>query len=138
MSQILMGMSYVNVITLNYTRQNLFYSVLEEYSIWNPYNEVLDRYRPNLLKENWQLNIRYKDLKRVLLASLIVFFTSAVCVFRHKNSQTGGVCYSESLKDFEECYERGPIDFWSIWLQNLPWTLGYYLGLQITHLDFYE
>ena len=57
-----MGFTYVNIVILYNCRQNPFYSIKEEYSIWNPYNNEFPKYNQNLQQEGWRKDVKYKTI----------------------------------------------------------------------------
>jgi len=63
-TQIALGMMFVNTITLRGVRKNPFYSATEEYSSFNPYNLTVLRFRVvNSLPQNWNKDKEYETIK---------------------------------------------------------------------------
>ena len=74
MLSLVLGVSYVNYVTLNNTRGNVFFSLREEYSVYNPYIDAYPfKYSKCLDRENWNLYAKYLDFKSVLFVGMFVF-----------------------------------------------------------------
>ena len=155
--QILMGFSFVNLVTLQYLRRSLFYSVLEEDSLHNPYVETYSRYF-FYRGRNWEL--QYSSLKTNLLYSIFLYIFSVSFVLKSKHDMSllclpnsenltlsfieerlgtdmanvvRKLCLSPEIQKNGGHFEIDPL---TVFCHNLLWTFCFYVGLQFTHLDF--
>lgn len=133
---IVIGFAYVNKAFLYGIRTDCFYSAREEFSVFNPYSIKYRRYHQNLKTENYNFWKQYYDLKAALLVGLLLYYTSAISIFRHKKSRTGGVCIANN--EFQECYLREELGNWEVFKCNITWTLFYFVGLQWSHLSMID
>ena len=133
----------MNLVTLVNIRGNPFYSKLEEYSIWNPFNDIYTlKFSQNKEEKNWDLFIRYASVKRCMALVPIIFMQSAMCCLRHTYSinlvceKTEDEVTDADLKLF--CQENGQyLNTWQIFHHNFwNWTLFFFIGVNFTHFDY--
>ena len=85
--QTTLGFVFVNYITLKNARKNVFYSLNEEYSAFNPYILAKKNYfNEVIVNKNLRLNTLYKSFYDVLQRSSLLYLFFCSTVLRHHYS----------------------------------------------------